>query len=330
MAGTSDRYPGGEDAIRFVWFAPWHLSRPGPELDDWVAAHVPRGIGPDARYIPRHINAAHLNVRYARTLNEMSKCRLRRRPASILLAQLVHEGDAAVSWKRSGAADRHTRERKAEDGFLARRKEAAYAARTLASAFSNRSSLADWTAAFALLKGMDEVPIPDWPADEDGTMPTALPTPFLHWKWPTSAAEKNPRMADYLVTLMARLAQECEAATPGGYHRRRHGPFYYPAGTAPPRDGNDLLVNGLLYVAVRAARQTTGAPVALEVGAPMPKGGRPLYRLAAAYVRDLTEAAHPRGRGTELCPVTAHQRLAKLLRRSPGLVCRGWAADQDR
>ena len=89
-------------------------------------------------------------------------------------------------------------------------------------------------------------------------------------------------------------------------------------------------MNGLLYVAVRAARQTTGAPVALDVGAPMPKGGRPLYRLAAAYVRDVTEAAHPRARGTELCPVTTYQRLAKLLRRNPGLICRGWAADQDR
>ncbi len=330
MAGTSDTFPGGKDIIRFVRFAPWHLSHAGPELDSWVTVHVPHGIESGERHISRHINAAQLNVRYARTLEEVGKCRLRRRPALTLLTQLIHEGDAAVNWKRSGAADCYTRERKAEDDFLAHRKEAAHAARTLARAFSNRSSLADWTVVLAFMKGMDEVPIPDWPADGDGRVPTALATPFLNWKRPTPAEEENPRTADYLVALMARLAQECEVATPGGYHRRRHGPFYYPAGTTPPRDGNDLLVNGLLYVAVRATRQATGAPVAPDAGAPMMKGGHPFYRLAAAYVQDVTEAAHPRGEGTELCPVTAYQRLAKLLSRNPGLVCRGWAADEDR
>ena len=330
MTGISAASPGVDDIIRFVRFAPWHLSRPGPELDNWIAAYVPPEIGLDARHILRHPDAAELNARYARTLDELGRCGLRRRPASILLAQLVHEGDAAMAWRRSGATDCYTLERKAEDEFLAHRKEAAHAARTLARAFDNRSSLADWTAAFAFMKGMEEVPIPDWLPNEDGTVPTALPTPFLHWKPPACAAGRSPRMADYLVALMERLTQECEAATPGGYHHRRYGPFLYPADGAPPRNGNDLLVNGLLYVAVRAARQATGAPTMRDVGAPMPKGGRPLYSLATAYVQNVTEVAHPRGLGTELSAVTAHQRLTKLLRRSPGLVCRGWAADRDR
>jgi hypothetical protein len=330
LAGNSTAFPGAEDVIRFVRFAPWHLSRPGLELDGWIAANVPRGIGPDARHISSCADAAELNTRYVHTLHELGRCRLRRRSASILLAHLVHEGNAAVDWKRSAEADRYTLERQAEDKFLAHRKDAAHAARKLACIFSNRSSLTDWTAAATFIKGMEERPIPDWPADEDGTVPTAMPTPFLHWRPPTSATGNTPRIADYLVALMERLAQESETASPGGYHRRRHGPFYYPAGIAPPRDGNDLLVNGLLYIAVRAARQATGAAAARDVGTPMPTGGRPLFPLAAAYVRDITTAAHPRGLGMELSAVDAGQRLTKMLKRSPGLVCRGWAADRDR
>jgi len=330
MIGVSATSSESEDVIRFVRFAPWHLSRPGPELDCWVADHVPRGIGPNMRHISRHADAAELNKRYARMLDELGKCRLRRRLASILVAHLVHEGDAAADWRRSSAPDRYTLERKAEDEFLARKKEVAHTARTLARAFGNHSLLADWTAAAAFIKGMEERPIPDWRANEDGTVPMGVPTPFLYWKLPASATGDNFRFADYLVALLERLARESEAAIPGGYHRRRHGPFYYPAGTAPPRDGNDLLVNGLLYIAVRAARQATGASVMRDVGAPMPKGGRPLFPLAAAYVQDVTTTAHPRGLGTELSAVAARERLTKLLGRSPDLVCRGWAADRDR
>lgn len=330
MASTSIASSDGEDVIRFVRFAPWHLYCPGPELDNWIGGHVPRGIRPDAWHISRRVDAAELNARYSRTLDELGKCCLRRRPVSTLLAHLVFEGDAAANWKRNGAADRHTLERKAEGEFLARRKEVAHAARTLACAFSNRSLLADWTAALAFMRGMEEVPIPGWPTSEDETLPTALPTPFLHWKPPTLAAGDKPRVADHLVALMERLARESEAASPGGYHRRRHGPFYYPSGIAPPRDGNDLLVNGLLYIAVRAARRATGALAMRDVGAPMPIGGHPLYSLAAAYVQDVTAAAHPRGLGIEFSAVAVRERLAKLLRRSPGLVCRGWAADRDR
>lgn len=205
-----------------------------------------------------------------------------------------------------------------------------HAARTLARVFANRSLLADRTAVLAFIKGMEERPIPDWPADEGGTLPMGIPTPFLNWKPPVSAAGENHRTADYLVELMQRLAEESEAASPGGYHRRRHGPFYYPSGIAPPRDGNDLLLNGLLYVSVRAARQATGAPGVLDVGASMPRDGRPLYSLAAAYVHDITEAVHPRGLGITLSAVAARERLTKLLSRSPGLICRGWAADRDR
>jgi len=254
------------DVIQFFRFGPWHLSHPGPELDSWIATHVPHGIKPSARHLWRHVNAAQLNAQYARTLHVVGKCRLRRRAASRLVANLVHEGDAAVEWKRNGAADRHTRERKVEDEFLAHRKEMTHAARTLARVFANRSLLADRTAVLAFIKGMEERPIPDWPADEGGTLPMGIPTPFLNWKPPVSAAGENHRTADYLVELMQRLAEESEAASPGGYHRRRHGPFYYPSGIAPPRDGNDLLFNGLLYVSVRAARQATGAgrPIATE------------------------------------------------------------------
>lgn len=330
MTETSGAFPGAEDVIRFVRFAPWPFSRPGPELDDWIASHVPPGLGKANRHLTRKIDAPELNKRYARTLDVLGTCRIRRRPMSILLDQLVREGNAAADWKRSAAGDRYTREREAEAEFLAQRTAAADAARQLASIFNNRSSLADGTAAAAFIKGMEEKPIPDWPADEDGTVPTSIPSPFLHWKAPAPEIGKTPRIADYLVGLMERLSQEIETAWAGGYHRRRHGPFYYPVGIDLPRNSNDLLINGLLYIAVRAARQATGAPVILDVGAPMPKGGRPLYHLAATYVEDVTAAVHPRGLGNQFSAEAVRDRLAKMLRRSPGLVCRGWAADRDR
>lgn len=108
MASTSIASSGDEDVIRFVRFAPWHLYCPGPELEDWICIHVPRGIEPSTCHIPRRVDAAELNARYARTLDELGRCRLRRRPASTLLAHLVHKGDAAADWKRDGVADRHT------------------------------------------------------------------------------------------------------------------------------------------------------------------------------------------------------------------------------
>jgi hypothetical protein len=311
------------DSIRFFRFAPWRLSEPGAEVDAWVAASVPRGITLEQCYISRRRDAEVLNVRYINTLQELGRCRLQRDEGSTLLANLVNEGNAAILWKQGGEADRYEEERSNEAEFLAHKQEAVHAARTLASLFRNQSSLADWTASMAFVKGMKQMPA----GGSISRKNEIVPTPFLSWRVPTLVDGGTPRTADYLVELMERLAEESQAAISGGYHTRRYGPFLYPSGTTPPRKSNDLFVNGLLYVAARGARQATGETSKFEVGEQMPKDGRPLYSLTSTFIKDVTSAAHPSGLPTEISQDDAKNRLKKLLSRNPGLICRGWSAD---
>ena len=329
MPSTAGTFEGQDDVVRFVRYGPWHLDRPSPELDAWIEKHVPRGIPIRGRMIWRDRNADALNARYARTMDAIGDARLTRRNATILLANLIREGEAAAEWKRSGEVDAYNKVRAAEAAFLAQKKAGAHAARTLASLFAERSTLADWTAAFAFMDGMKPVPVPNAEPMDDGSPFMGTPWPFVNWKMPAGCehADHAPPQA-FLAALMHRLADRITGAQGGGYHAHRFGPFFFPKGVTLPNEGQDLFTNGLIFHAVQQARMASGGQKSLDAGRPMPTGGRPLYALAAAYVQDVDAAAHPSWRPT-MDAETARQRLSKMLVRSAGVEFRGWARDRD-
>lgn len=305
-----------ENRVRFVRFAPQELRGPGPELDKWIAAHVPRGITAAERLLQRHPHASVMNRRYKRTLDTIGRARFPRTNAFILAMMLVEDGESALAWKANGGQDYSSRLRSADAAFNQKRHQLLQAARTLHLFFRDAVGTAELLIWKAVLEGMGQIEATDI-ADDDGSPVMVLASPFPHWLPPKPSDGRENSYGAMLAALMRRLSDEIEDASPKGMHSRQLGPFIYPHSIVGRRSVGDVMVNGLIYAAVRAARRASGAKDAfLDRGAPMPLGGKPHWPIACAYVQDIT--------GQCLLPRDARERFTRFLKRNPGLEFWGW------
>jgi hypothetical protein len=99
----------------------------------------------------------------------------------------------------------------------------------------------------------------------------------------------------------------------------RIGPFTFAVPTRRRITNPPTWETSVLYAAAYAARVATATPLTYRKGLPMPKTGRPLYAVAAAFLRDLS--------GVELQPFQAGKQVHSFTARNPGLRWWGWQHD---
>lgn len=214
------------------------------------------------------VGAAGLNDRYGEMLDELAKSRCPFEALPGLALELVRQGEAAVDWIAAGGRnkDPHERRRKEDGRFLKELSAMPAIARRLAK------HLEQGQAAFALN--------------------AALRSTGLR-----IVSVKDEKLSH--ATAFAKLLRAYASALPGTHTARRGpflhrvviGPFVFPKaidGSARRRGAAVFEPStAVMFGAVLATRQATGQGGG-QAGDLMPKTGMPLYAVAAALVRAVT------------------------------------------
>jgi len=295
---ATERTTAVEPVARFVTFAPAHLITPGPEVDAWFRRNLPRGVTPaEAVALPAR-DAERLRRDYSRTLVAIATARLPVSKALNLAHCIVRDGERARAWQAAGCPDPAAHARAADAAFLEKLEGVRNAARRLAQHFEEPGAPIGFALAAAGLRLQEEGARIVAPTDEAGEV-----------DMPATLARFLRIYAETLETL----------------HHAKRGPMLHLFVAAPfifqnPIDGSppwgDMVKRGLLWRATYHARRFTGGTGSRSMGAPMWKGGRALWNVAAALVHDVT--------GEECSADAAQDALAAFIRRNPGVGFHEW------
>lgn len=289
-----------EPVARFVACAPAHLTAPSAELDAWFRRHLPSGITRDEAVVLLAREPDRLNRHYARTFNAIAAARLPWGTAMRLASALVRDGEKARRWRDAGCPDPQADARAADAAFLEHLPAVRRAALVLAQHFEQPRNPTGFALAAAALRLQNEGARIVAPVDDGG----------------------SGDMAAALARFLRLYAETVES-----HHFAKRGPmlhlfaappfiFQEPIQQAPPRA--DAVKRGLLWCATWHARRLTGGTGSRGTGAPMFKGGKPLWNVAAALVQDVTG---------EHCDADAAQdALSTFIRRNPGVGFDKWPA----
>jgi hypothetical protein len=140
---------------------------------------------------------------------------------------------------------------------------------------------------------------------------------------PSGGAREAPRLRDVRRghSRRQKAAELLGLPTPPAPARLRPvtriGPFLPVVPTRRRITNPPTWETGVLYGAVYAARVATAKPpLAYQNGTQMPKDGRPLYAVAAAFLRDLS--------GADLHPFQVGKRIQDFTDRNPAFRWLGW------
>lgn len=292
----------GEPIARFVAFAPAHLQAPSAEVEAWLRGNLPRGVTRDEAVLPLADEPARLNREYAGTLRAIERARLPRRVALMLATSLVSDGEKAKLWRDAGYPDKYARARAADSAFLEKLPSVRNAALRLAQHFEGPLAPSGFASEAAALRLEQEGARIVAPLEEGGSV------------------NMRAALARFL-RLYAETVESHHGAKRGPWaHRSVSPPFIYNGRVHESPPWGDALKRGLLWRATWHARRLTGGTGSRNQGAPMFKGGKPLWKVAAALVQDVT--------GEHTSADAAQDALSAFIRRNPGVGFYEWPEPQ--
>jgi len=266
----TSRSPLSGRCIRFV---PPEIWNDEPAQARWREKYVPtRWRDPNQHILFVREGAADINDRYGEMLDELAISRCQAYPTDVLpglALKLIGQGEDVRAWIAAGGPKNDPNEqRRSEDlGFLGDLKSVNSSVKRLARHFDQNQ------AAFPLMAALRSTNVMIVTTEEGATSPSHLLAKLLRAYASTLFKTHTARRGPFL-------------------HRSVIGPFVFPMAIdgAATRRGARLFApsTAVMFGAVLAARQATGEGGG-QAGDLMPKTGKPLYAVAAALVRAVTD-----------------------------------------